>query len=162
MPRKSKSTVENQAPELPYPFDPDLTDLYIGPERPDAMRALFEEARREFQPRDFFERQLLDEACFARWRALRLIVMEKAMLDRHYAQAHGLTSNPAAEPFADWVWLAQAFLPGQENLACDAISRVAARYQRQFTEALRNFNMLRRDNPHHLLPATRMKTDSTR
>jgi len=45
------------------------------------LGALLETARKDFQPRDFAERHLVDEMAFNKWRLLRVYGMEKAALE---------------------------------------------------------------------------------
>ena len=135
----------------PMPFDVDLSILTIGAERVSWLSALLTTARNDFQPRDFAERHLVDEMAFNKWRILRIYAMEKAVYEQQRAtfspKGRLTPDGRRAEPHEDQYHLAQALLPDNDGLILAALSRLEARFHRQFCSALKMLITLRRFNP---------------
>src|SRR4051812_9147506 len=86
-PTETADTTETIDPNAqpPVPFDVDLSNLSVGPERRNWLGSLLATARKDFQPRNFAERHLVDEMAFNKWRLLRVYTMEKAVYDHQWA-----------------------------------------------------------------------------
>ncbi|MCU1326230.1 MAG: hypothetical protein JWN34_1600, partial [Bryobacterales bacterium] len=150
----------------PQPFDVDLRILAIGPERVPWLGALIETARTDLRPRDFAERHLVDEMAINKWRLLRIYGMEKSVYEHQLA-----TFKPAstrqddgerAEPNEDLYHLALTHSHEHDGIILAALSRLEARFHRQFYAALRMLIVLRRANPVNPNPTQLNPTQSSR
>jgi hypothetical protein len=135
----------------PHPFDVDLRVLAIGAERTSWLASLIRTVREELRPRDLVERHFVDELAINKWRLLRVYGMEKAVYEHQLAiQRPAPICNPAGrpvEPNRDIYQLAQANAPQNDGAILAALSRLEARFHRQFCAALKMLQSLRRTNP---------------
>jgi hypothetical protein len=135
----------------PSPFDVDLQVLAIGAERVNWLASLIETARADLRPRDFAERHFVDELAINKWRLLRVYGMEKAVYEHQLAtarpnSAHNAQGRPV-EANHDLYRMAKANAREHDGVILAALSRLEARFHRQFCAALKMLMSLRRLNP---------------
>ena len=145
---------DEQEPDLsipPKPFDADISILTVGAERPTWLAALIETARDDLRPRDLVERHLVDEMAINKWRLLRIYGMEKAVYEHQLASFRSTSARKAngelVEPNEDLYHLARAHAPDHDAVILAALSRLEARFHRQFYAALKMLIALRKVNP---------------
>ena len=123
----------------------------IGVERLNLLGDLVLEARADLQPRNFPERHLVDELALSKWRTFRVALMEKAVFEHQNTTFQPLvprdTDGNMLMPHEDVYHLAMAHAPECHAVVLAALSRLNARYSREFCTALRLLLALRRGNP---------------
>ena len=123
----------------------------IGAERLNLLGDLVLEARADLQPRNFPERHLVDELAISKWRTYRVALMEKAIFEHQNSTFQPLvprdTDGNMLMPHEDVYHLAMAHAPESHAVVLAALSRLNARYSREFCTALRLLLALRRGNP---------------
>ncbi len=133
--------------ETELPHETDLGYVAIKAEREVYLLEVVQQARTEMAPRNFAERHLVDEMAIAKWRAMRTVLMERAIYDCHAASPH---STPCADPdhFNQQVFhVANAHAADPHAVILAALSRLDDRFHSKFCSALRHFLALRRQNP---------------
>lgn len=137
-------------------FDGELRVFTLGPERTAWLGDLIASARSDYKPRDFGERHLVDDLAIAKWRGLRVALMEKAVFEQQSTtfRPRNLKDKDGqlVTPHEDIYHLALAY--GNSPTASDshatvlaALNRLDTRYHRQFCTTLRLLIALRRGTP---------------
>ena len=123
----------------------------IGVERLNLLGDLVLEARADLQPRNFPERHLVDELAISKWRTYRVALMEKAVFEQQRTTFRPRVPRDSdgnmLMPHEDIYHLAMAHAPESHAIVLAALSRLEARYSRQFCAALRLLIALRRGDP---------------
>ena len=116
------------------PYIPDLGHIAIDAENPDRFHDLLTDARNDYNPRNFGERHLTDELAITRWRQLRVHAMQSAIFEEHMTH-----DDPDAHPgvLGDMLHLSLAWATEKYGIILAALTRLEARYQRQFNHSLR-------------------------
>lgn len=137
-------------------FSHELKLFTIGVERIALLGDLVTEARADLRPRNFAERHLVDELAISKWRTWRVALMEKAVFEHQNTTFRPRVPRDSdgnmLMPHEDIYHLARAYgegphAPESQAVVLAALSRLDARYSRQFCAALRLLIALRRGDP---------------
>jgi len=132
-------------------FSHELKLFTIGAERIALLGDLVTEARADLRPRNFAERHLVDELAISKWRTYRVALMEKAVFEQQRTTFRPRVPRDSdgnmLMPHEDIYHLAMAHAPESHAVVLAALSRLDARYSRQFCAALRLLIALRRGDP---------------
>jgi hypothetical protein len=132
-------------------FESELRVYTIGTERVAWLGDLVASARADYKPRNFGERHLVDDLAIAKWRGLRVALMEKAVFEHQ-----GSSFRPRIPkdkdgrilmPHEDIYHLAMAHAPEAHATVLAALNRLDSRYRQQFCTFLRLLIALRRGDP---------------
>ncbi len=132
-------------------FESELRVYTIGTERVAWLGDLVASARADYKPRNFGERHLVDDLAIAKWRGLRVALMEKAVFEHQ-----GSSFRPRIPkdkdgrilmPHEDIYHLAMAHAPEAHATVLAALNRLDSRYHQQFCTFLRLLIALRRGDP---------------
>lgn len=136
--------MENQT-ELPC--DTDLGYVAIRAEREVYLLEVVQQARTEMAPRNFAERHLVDEMAIAKWRAMRTLLMERAVYDYQDASPRSTTCEDPDRYNQHVFHVANAHAESPHAVILAALSRLDDRFHYKFCSSLRSFLALRRQNP---------------
>ena len=132
-----------------HPGEPDLTEIVIPTEQARNLRSLIAAARADLKPRNFAERHLVDQMAICQWRQHRVMCMERSVYEHEYLdfdpKFDKYPDGKLVEPMDDFYFLAQLHSPDRHAAVLAALSRLEARYHRQFCSSLRLLNSLRRN-----------------
>ena len=132
-------------------FESELRVYTIGTERVAWLGDLVASARADYKPRNFGERHLVDDLAIAKWRGLRVALMEKAVFEHQ-----GSSFRPRIPkdkdgrilmPHEDIYHLAMAHAPEAHATVLAALHRLDSSYRQQFCTFLRLLTTLRRGDP---------------
>ena len=135
-------------PENHKPFETNLDFIVLDTERVNRFHDLLEDARRDYTPRNFGERHLVEELAICKWRRLRVLMFQRAIYQRQQDDYRPPAAAEGEEPDEFQEYLEEAFdtamvhTPERYDHALAALSRLETRYQRQFCEALRLLDTL--------------------
>ena len=135
-------------PENHKPFETNLDFIVLDTERVNRFHDLLEDARRDYKPRNFGERHLVEELAICKWRRLRVLMFQRAIYQRQQSDYRPQPSGEGDDIDEFQEFLDEAFdtamvhTPERYDHALAALSRLETRYQRQFCEALRLLDTL--------------------
>jgi hypothetical protein len=135
-------------PETHKPFETNLDFIVLDTEHISRFHDLLEDARHDYQPRNFGERHLVEELAICKWRRLRVLMFQRAIYQRQQSDYRPPAIAEGEEPDEFQDLLEEAFdtamvhTPERYDHALAALSRLETRYQRQFCEALRLLDTL--------------------
>ena len=132
-------------------FEFDLVNLTITGELTSRLGELLDTARADLRPRNFIERSLVDELALSQWRRFRVGVMETAVFEHQAASYCPLEPLDAdgdpLQPNEDFYHLAMAYAIDRHGQVLETLSRLEARYHREFCTSVRLLIALRSGSP---------------
>ena len=133
--------------KIPGGLDP--SDFLYPNEHMRNLRALLALARDDLRPRNFAESHLVEQMALCKWRQHRILCMERAVCEHEFLDFESPeeknTDGQLIEPMDDYYFIAQLHSPERHAAVLAALSRLEARYHRQFCSSLRLLNTLRRN-----------------
>ena len=133
--------------KIPGGIDP--SDFLYPNEHMQNLRDLLAAARDDLRPRNFAERHLVEQMALCKWRQHRVLCMERAVCEHEFLEFETTEEKDPdgqlIEPLDDYYFIAQLHSPERHSAVLAALSRLEARYHRQFCSSLRLLNTLRRN-----------------
>jgi hypothetical protein len=143
--------MQEPPPTTKPPFEFDLVNLTITGELASRLGELLDTARADLRPRNFIERSLVDQLALSQWRRFRVGVMQTAVFEHQAASYCPLEPLDAdgdpLQPNEDFYHLAMAYAIDRHGQVLETLSRLEARYHREFCTSVRLLITLRSGSP---------------
>lgn len=118
--------------------------VILGCESRERFDALVQDLLHEHRPHTKSEQIFIHNMAVARWRHLRMLILQKTIFDREIAKTMTVITVPTPAPIA--AAIAYTNINNESRILSDAIRHEAA-FERQFSRALRELKALQKNRP---------------